>query len=143
MDRLSGFAETLARKGCRLDTTRIFQGDFSFKSGMDAVEHVLRVNGGVTAIWAQNDLMAAGLQSGIVRAGVKVPEEMSIIGMDDLLIPEIAIPSLTTVAQPVKEMAEKAVDMILKTKDKIGIRRKVLLHPRLVVRESTARNKSG
>ena len=140
MDRLSGFAETLARRGGKLDATRIFQGDFTFNSGMNAVQHILRVNGGVTAVWAQNDLMAAGLQSGLARSGVRVPEEMSIIGMDDLLISEITIPTLTTVAQPVKEMAEKAVDMIFKTKDKIGIKRKVLLHPRLVIRESTARN---
>jgi DNA-binding LacI/PurR family transcriptional regulator len=121
----------------------MFNGDFSFESGLAATEAVLRAVPRVTAVWAQNDLMAAGLLKGMARAGVWVPEDVSIMGMDDLLVPEMVSPSLTTIAQPVSEMARRAVEMILNAKDKMQITRRVLVKPRLVIRESTAQVKIG
>ena len=143
VERQLGFSETLKRAGHPMDGRHAFNGDFSFESGLAATERVLRAVPAVTAVWAQNDLMAAGLLKGLGRAGVKVPEQVSIMGMDDLLVAEIVSPSLSTVAQPVAEMARRAVEMILKTKDKMTITRKVLLKPRLVVRESTAKIRKG
>jgi DNA-binding LacI/PurR family transcriptional regulator len=142
VDRLAGFSETLGRHGMRLEATRVLLGDFSFESGLAAAEQVSQMRPSATAVWAQNDLMAAGLLKGFEKAGVKVPADISVMGMDDLLIPRMVSPTLTTIAQPIEEMAEKAVQMILDMKNKSDGGRELLLMPRLVVRESTGARKA-
>lgn len=136
-DRLGGFADTLAQQGVPLDAQHVIEGDFTLGSGRAAAELLLEMRPRPTAVWAQNDLMAAGLLKGALRRGLRVPRDISIVGMDDVQIPEVVQPSLTSVAQPLREMAERAVEMILSTKESRDVPREVLLQPRLNVRESS------
>jgi len=138
-DRLAGFSERLERSGHPLGTGGVLRGDFSFESGAAAAEMMLRSIHPPTAVWAQNDLMAAGLIKGLARTGVRVPEQVSVMGMDGLIVPEIVTPALTTITQPVEEMARRAVEMILEAKNTAVPPGEVVLQPRLMVRDSTTR----
>lgn len=138
LDRLRGFRETLKAAGVALRDDAVVHGDFNFEFGFASAETVLRMRPTPTAVWAQNDLMAAGLLKRMTQLGVKVPEGLSILGMDDLGVPEIVEPSLSTIAQPVREMAERAVRLIFEAKRNNAVQRRITLKPRLVVRDSTA-----
>jgi DNA-binding LacI/PurR family transcriptional regulator len=140
-ERLAGFTETLSRRGIGPANCQVLLGDFSLESGIAAAQRLLQTRPAVTAVWAHSDLMAAGLLKGFQQAGVMVPAEVSVMGMDDAFVPEIVNPSLTTIAQPIGEMAQRAVEMILEMKGSSRAQREVLLNPHLVVRESTGARK--
>jgi LacI family transcriptional regulator len=94
--------------------------------------------GGVTAIFAFNDQMATGAIGALQRAGCRVPEDISVVGFDDIPQSAAIFPALTTIAQPIGEMGTIGVRLLL---DRIARRdapyQRVRLAPRLVVREST------
>ena len=104
---------SLGIKGTELDQDLVFHGDFTFQSGLNAVNELLNKRKQFTAIWAQNDNMAAGALKGLIQRGVKVPEDISILGMDDVDITRMTTPTLSTIAQPMQEMAKAAVDLLL------------------------------
>ncbi len=148
-DRSDGFLEALEKNGinCKSGSTGEYcmvEGDFTFQCGLRFAEQLVKQNERPTAVWAQNDLMAAGVLKGLIKTGINVPEEMSILGMDNAEIPEMVHPSLSTIAQPIKEMAETAVDMLINRQIyEIRGQRMLLLDPTLVVRESTGRPSEG
>jgi DNA-binding LacI/PurR family transcriptional regulator len=137
-DRLNGFRVALNQRGIALETECIFEGDFTYSAGILAAERLAMVQPRITAIWAQNDLMAAGVLKGMISRGRRVPEDLSIMGMDDLLVPPMLQPSLTTIVQPIQPMAEKAVEMIMDGIKKVPLERHVVLQPTLAARESTS-----
>lgn len=110
--RQIGYEKALKAHGIPIDKGLIFEGDFTFKSGMQLADKVLDANAPPTAVFASNDDMAAGLIAGTQRRGVKIPSELSIVGFDDTAIAAAIWPRLTTVKQPIAEMAQTAVDMI-------------------------------
>ncbi len=138
IDRLNGFLAALNKRGILMEKECIFEGDFSYSAGILAAERLAMIQPRITAIWAQNDLMAAGVLKGVIARGRRVPEDVSIIGMDDLLLPQMLQPSLSTIIQPVQQMAEKAVEMIMDVIKKIPTERHIVLEPTLAARESTA-----
>lgn len=137
-ERLRGFKDTLIKYGINIEDGDIYEGNFKFDSGVMAADFFTsRENKSYTAIWAQNDLMAIGVINALMRKGIRIPDDISVMGMDDISFATMMVPSLTTIAQPFEEMCEIAVDMIFKQKDNISIKKKVLLEPQLVIRETT------
>jgi DNA-binding LacI/PurR family transcriptional regulator len=117
---------------------RVIPGDFTEEAGVNAAEQLLREGGLPTAIFAANDMVAAGLLGGFDRAAVDVPGELSIVGYDNISIAHLAHVSLTTVHQPRTEMGRLALELLL---DRIENRRPNvlrLIEPTLVVRSTTA-----
>jgi len=137
IDRLAGLADRLAAEGCALTGELAIESDFTFEGGRAACERMLHARSRPTAVWAQNDLMAAGVLKAALASGLGVPGDLSVMGMDDFLVPEIVHPALTSIAQPLRDMSERAVMMILKAKENSAVERRVLVDPTLVVREST------
>lgn len=93
-----------------------------------------------TAIWAHNDLIALGIIKELKNFGIRVPEDISVVGMDNMALTDMVYPPLTTIAQPRKAMAEKAVRMIIQEiemKDRYQVEN-VKMEPELIIRESTA-----
>ena len=136
--RLKGFLDALADQSITLEGRHIFKGDFEFASGRAAARAIIQNKLPVTAIWAQNDLMAIGAMSELQRRGVRVPDQISVVGMDNLVQSEFCTPRLTTVNQPIKEMATRAVELLLEIRDgKTDGRQLVVFKPELVVRDST------
>jgi len=99
--------------GLEVDPQWVCEGDFGFASGVAAAEQLLGRRKAPTAVFASNDDMALGLLAEAQRRGVKVPEELSIVGFDDAPAASLVWPALTTVRQPLFDMAVAAVEMLL------------------------------
>jgi DNA-binding LacI/PurR family transcriptional regulator len=135
-ERLHGFVTKLKEYGVTLNERYIFEGNFKHESGLKAVNHFMESNLGITALWAQNDLMAIGAIKGFQSKGIRIPHQVSIIGMDDIELAKIFIPALTTIRQPFREMCENAVKMLLRETNES---KKIIVEPTLSIRESTSR----
>jgi LacI family transcriptional regulator len=103
--------------------------------GLAAAEQIRR--GGVTAVLAYNDLMAIGLMEGLHSLGVRVPEDVSVVGIDDITLSRLTRPKLTTVATPTAAAGRAAVDMLLAHGDDRRTTAQVNLRTDLVIRDST------
>lgn len=117
---------------------RVLPGDFTEEAGTHAARVLLGEPALPTAIFAANDLVAAGLLGGLEQAGVRVPAELSLVGYDNISIAHLAHVSLTTVDQPRAAMGRMALGLLL---DRIDNRRASivrLVEPSLVVRSTTA-----
>ena len=134
--RYVGFLDALAEAGIK-DEPWTAAGDFTFKSGVEAAEHLLRERNGVTALACANDDMAAGAMLALHRAGAAIPKDISVTGFDDTPMSEIVWPPLTTIRQPIKDIAERAVHMLVERALDDAACYEALPHE-LVIRESTA-----
>ncbi len=140
--RLNGFLAAVKDAGIRRTAVRIEQGYFTYRSGLKAAEKLLSGKPRPTAIFAANDDMASAAMSLAHRLGLDVPADVSIVGFDDTPMASAIWPSLTTVHQPIADMARMAMDLLLEE-----IRRKrhhdsnqpgQLLQPyRIIIRESS------
>ncbi|QMV43844.1 LacI family DNA-binding transcriptional regulator [Cohnella cholangitidis] len=112
-ERLDGFLAAVRDRGLSVEKDHIYYGQFIEKSGYDAVERWVRSNDLPEAIFCSNDLMAYGAIQASIRLGVSVPERLSIIGFDDLLISQYTHPPLTTMRVPRVEMAVSITERII------------------------------
>ena len=118
----------------------VVEGDSTIKSGGRAGKELLARKDPPTAIFASNDLMAIGAMKELQEHGLKVPENVSIIGFDDIPTASLVTPALTTIAQPKYEMGVEAMNLLIRMIEKKGVpKSKVVLDTQLVVRESTKR----
>jgi LacI family transcriptional regulator len=111
--RLIGYSHAMAAENIVIRLDRIEQGDYTFDSGLAAGRRILAGVNRPTAILAQNDDMALGALMAARELGLRVPEDISIVGFDDSEFSQIVWPRLTTVRQPVFDMAVNAADMLL------------------------------
>jgi LacI family transcriptional regulator, repressor for deo operon, udp, cdd, tsx, nupC, and nupG len=137
-DRLRG-ALSRARTIDTDEDVVVVHGDFSIESGEDAAERLLGHPHPPTAIFCFNDEMAIGVVDVARRRRIAVPEELSVVGFDDMRFARYMNPPLTTVAQPMREIGEGTVRMLLQIlSDDSVVPRSVTLPHRLVTRASTA-----
>jgi LacI family transcriptional regulator len=137
--RLDGYRAALEAAGISLEETLCRYGDFHVEGGYEQARELLRLEPPPTAIFAGSDLQALGVLKAAREAGLRVPEDLSLVGFDDLPLGRWSSPALTTVNQPLIEMAGLAVEIVLETDhEKESPVRRVELATRLVVRESTA-----
>src|SRR5262245_5852945 len=116
----------------------IYEGDFKAAGGQGAVVEMLRHKPRPTAIMAANDLMAMGALGELKKAGLRAPEDISVVGFDDILFAALTDPPLTTVALPREEIGRASIEALLNTiKDTSRMGREYKITTRLVVREST------
>ncbi len=111
--RLSGF-EAALRELAPDAKSSVTQGFFTYQSGLLAAERLLSANPRPSAIFASNDDMAAAVISVAHRRGLDVPRDLTVMGFDDTAIATTLSPELTTVRQPISEMAAQAVDVLLR-----------------------------
>lgn len=107
--RLSGYLEALAQAGLTVDDALVIQGDFTYRSGLAAAERLLALPDRPTAIFASNDDMAAAVVATAHRRHLDIPTDLSVCGFDDTALATTISPELTTVRQPIAEMAAAAV----------------------------------
>jgi LacI family transcriptional regulator len=112
-ERYGGFTQAMNAAGLTVDADLVMDGDFSFRSGLAAGNHMLRSRTLPTAIFAANDDMALGLMMRAMQTGIEIPRQLSIAGFDDAPTARAAWPQLTTIRQPKAEMAAAAVDMLV------------------------------
>ena len=140
LERLDGYRAALEAHGLTTDPALEFEGDFTLESGERAVPAILEADPRPTALFASNDLSAYGALSGLREAGLRVPDDLSLAGFDDVPLARIASPTLTTVHAPVQEMGQRAIERLLaQAKGTEGHGRGVVQLPtELAIRESTA-----
>ena len=112
-ERLAGFEEALAEAKIKLPRSFRAQGEYTFDSGLAATEKLLELSPRPTAIFASNDEMAAAVLYAARLRGIKVPEELSIIGFDDTPIASRVWPPLTTVRWPIVAMGRSAAHKLI------------------------------
>lgn len=110
-DRLNGFVQTLRAAG--VTDVPVAYGDYSLASGAHATQWLLRHVPGFDALFVASDLMAAGAIQALTRAGRRVPTNVAVVGFDDAPVARRTVPLLTTVRQPVEEIAVIAVRTLL------------------------------
>jgi LacI family transcriptional regulator len=134
-DRIDGLRAGLADAGIRLDDAAIFAGDFSREGGYAAIDPLLAHGGGATCIIALNDTMAIGALAALRERGVRVPDDISVAGFDDIPIARDIVPALTTVHFPLAEMGARALRLALEPAgDELRVEHVAV---RVIVREST------
>ena len=139
--RQQGYESTLLKHGIPIDETIIFKGDFTFESGEQAFASMLKLpkRQRPTALFAASDLMALGFIRGAVRNSLRIPEDISIVGFDDIFLASVINPPLTTVRHPYIKMGQEAMKHLLCT---LGVTEesaeRPVLENTLIVRETTA-----
>jgi LacI family transcriptional regulator, xylobiose transport system transcriptional regulator len=138
--RLSGFRSALESAGIPVREDLIMTGEFHREDGLARGGELLSRPNPPTAIFAGSDLQALGVYEAARARGLRIPEDLSVVGYDDLQFAGWAGPPLTTVRQPLTEMAEQATRLVLRLRDRNPAESlRVDLATRLVVRDSTAR----
>ncbi len=133
--RTQGFIDSLARLGITLPQTAIAYADFKISGGLEATTRLLAANPDLTAILCANDPMAVGAVKAATAAGRAVPEDLSIVGFDDSLEAQVSQPPLTTVAQPIEDIAAGAMELL---RGGASGEQRIRLSARLVARQSAA-----
>ena len=140
-ERLKGFQAALAESGLSLPPSHLFEGNFLYQTGIEGVRALREQGASYTALWAMNDLMGFGAMRALQEAGVRVPQEVSVLGMDDLEVAEMVTPRLTTIHYPLKELVERAMELLISQITSSEVRSEtIVLEPSLTVRESTTRS---
>jgi LacI family transcriptional regulator len=138
-DRVLGYRHALADFQIPQDEALVVSGDFRARGGEAALHQLLTLHPPPTAIFACNDLMAIGVLRAARNAGLRVPGDLSVVGFDDIPLATAVSPALTTVAQPITELAEHSVKLLVarmqNRNDELQTQR-IVLDPYLVVRDS-------
>lgn len=109
-DRYAGYRKALADYAVEFDPQRVARGDFSQESGYVAMQQLLPTR--PDAVFASSDMMAIGAQQAIKQAGLRIPDDITVVGFDNLPQAAMADPPLTTVEQPIEELGMLAVEMV-------------------------------
>jgi LacI family transcriptional regulator len=110
--REAGYRAAMAEAGLKVGVGRLLQGYFTYRSGLEAAQRLLDAGDLPTAMFACNDDMAAGALAAAHGVGIKVPGQLSVAGFDDTPVATTVWPELTTVHQPIAEMAARSVDIL-------------------------------
>lgn len=136
--RLDGYRSTLGMAGIPIDPALIRFGDFHVEGGYAHALELLALPNRPTAVFAGSDLQALGVLEAARVRGLRVPEDLSVVGYDDVMVARWSSPALTTVHQPLRQMGEEAVQMLLRLRAGEPSVTRLELATSLVVRNSTA-----
>lgn len=137
-ERLAGFREGLKEYGLSMPKKFIMEGAYDFKSGVACTEKLLKANPRPTAIFLGNDEMAVGAYQAIRMAGLRVPDDISVVGFDDTPMASRVWPPMTTVRLPIREMGSAAAKLLLDRASVEQVEERISFVPDLVVRHSTS-----
>lgn len=133
-ERRSGFIEAMTDRGL---APIVVEGDFKEDAGYKAASQLMSLREPPTAIYAGNDVAAIGVLAYLGSVGVRVPEDVSVVGYDDTALAGISTVSLTTVNQPRPQVGRRAMELLLERMSGRTEARHELIEPSLVVRSST------
>lgn len=144
VDRDKGYGKALEAAGIRRDPRLRVAGDFSVESGIRALEILFARQVPFTGVFCSSDEMAIGAIRAIKSRGLRVPQDISVVGFDDIGLARHYDPPLTTIAQPKEEMGREAMSMLIEIMTEPNVPpRKRILQTQLVVRGSAARPPTG
>jgi LacI family transcriptional regulator len=137
-DRLAGYREALELHGIPVEEGLIVEGDFTESGGFVGMQRLLPAE--PTAVFVASDMMAVGALKALRQAGRRVPEDIALVSFDDIPVASAIEPPLTTVRQPIGQMAALAVETLLDLIEHPGSGpRRIVLPTQLVIRESCSK----
>lgn len=136
--RFRGFMQSSKDHGVSFDDLLIEEGDFTYRSGMNCAAKLLSNHDQLNAIFACNDDMAAGAIAAAHQKGLRVPADISIVGFDDTQIASSIWPTLTTVRQPIRDLARRAIELLVSDNLSKEDKEPQMLGYELIVRKSSA-----
>lgn len=140
--RLKGYEKALTDAGIPVDTDLIVTGDWNYDSGYQLARELLDRAAPPTAIFAFNDIMAVGAMRAIIESGRRVPDDVAVVGFDDIPLASYAIPSLTTVRQPMQALGRVAVTRLFERMENPDLpAEKFIMQPELVIRMSSTKTR--
>jgi len=136
--RILGYRQALSQHNIPIDETLILNGDFTEKSGYEKMQDLLNLPHHPSAVFAANDLMAIGALIAIREAGFMVPDDIAIMGFDDIPAARLITPPLTTIAHFPEELGRRAADLLMERLNGAAPKegRSVEMPYELIVRES-------
>jgi DNA-binding LacI/PurR family transcriptional regulator len=138
-NRSLGFDRALKEAGINGHSNLIFEGDWSATSGCEAFTKMVQMGRVPSAIFAQNDRMAIGVMQAARDLGIKVPEQLSVIGLDDLPLASYFDPPLTTLQQDIIQIGSTAAQLLIENiEDEAHPTQHLTLNPQLLIRKSTS-----
>ena len=139
-ERLRGFQVGLAEFGLSVANDYLLTGGYTFESGVECGQRLIELDQPPTAVFCGNDEMAVGVFKAARDAGVRIPEDLSVVGFDDSPIAERIWPALTSVRLPIKHMGRIAAQLLVSNHDRMSMEppSAISVMPSLVVRNSTA-----
>ncbi|MCX7795182.1 MAG: LacI family transcriptional regulator [bacterium] len=135
--RLSGYKKALEEAKIRYNSNLVSSNVPVAESGYKETLRLLTAKNPPTAIFTYNDLMAFGVMKAVKDLGINIPDNLSIVGFDDIFFSSFTDPPLTTIRQPKEELGKRAVELLLKLMKEE--RQGILLEPELIIRNTTAR----
>ncbi|SKC83566.1 LacI family DNA-binding transcriptional regulator [Maledivibacter halophilus] len=137
IERYEGYQKALMDANITLDKSFVVESNYKMDGGMKAAEELLREKK-ITSIFACNDLMAYGAYKVIKACEYKIPQDISIVGFDDILISQMLETQLTTIKQPTYDMGATAAKMLIDMIEGKKVRKKIVsFKPQLIIRQST------
>jgi LacI family transcriptional regulator len=138
-DRVDGYRRALSEAGVPIDETLVLHRDYTQESGYAMTESILRLPDRPTALFAVNNFIAIGAVRALREAGLRIPEDMALVGFDDLPLALVVEPFLTVAAQPAYEMGARATEHLLTRidGDDVAAPIEVILPTELIVRRSS------
>jgi len=139
-ERLAGYRQALDEAGIAFDPALVVPGDGCLDGGGRALRTLTRLAEPPTAVFCYNDTTAIGLMSAARKMGLSVPEHLAVVGFDDIPLAVHIYPSLTTIAQPQRDMGRQAMDMalaLMASDDAVTSFSDIVVRGELVVRESS------
>jgi LacI family transcriptional regulator len=135
--RFEGYLKALKAHSLEFNPNLVENGNFTKEEGYLATKRLLSKKEKFTAIFSANDQMAIGAIRALKEAGLKVPDDISLVGFDNIEASSIIEPPLTTVSQPIYEMGKKAVEVLVKLINNEGVKeKKIMLKTKLIERHS-------
>ena len=136
--KIRAYRKTIKEHGLIADDRWILLDDFSIESGKKLMNRLLQLKERPTAIICINDFTAIGALKVALEHGLRIPEDMSIVGFDDTLLATAVTPELTTVTQNAVELGRSAVRLLQQLIDKgPRVKKQIVLNPKLIVRQTT------
>lgn len=136
--RLQGFLSAISERGLSIDSGLITNCDASIQSGFDTVSNLLNSGAEFTAVVASGDTMAIGAIRALNAQGLRVPEDVAVVGFDDIELSRLLSPTLTTIRQPQQQIGRRSMEMLLDLINGKPMRNyRTVLDYELVIRESS------
>jgi len=114
LERLRGYKKALTDNGLQVNAAHLISGDFSIRSGYYGFIRLMNQKDKPQAIFAANDMMAVGIYEAAAHAKVYIPDDIAVVGFDDILLSRVLTPRLTTIHVPIVELGSRAMQYLLK-----------------------------
>jgi LacI family transcriptional regulator len=136
-ERLEGYKSALQKAGLQFDPKLVVDSDFKESGGASAMATLLAADPKLDAVFVANDVMAFGAMRALRSAGRRVPDDVAVVGFDDIPASAMTHPPLSTVRQPLYEMGRTAASMVMAAVRGESITKRIELPTSLVIRESS------